>query len=258
MIAKSTMEARLCPYCANSIAEDVVKCPYCKADLAAESVPRWLNRGEPSSDPRVDPNRKKPFPIPAKFIWPAAMLVVALTAFFAGGYTQRSEQLLLAQAYSKQLQAKDQIIQSHEAQLAQTRKQLSENSDQLAELKTKLEASQKELSTAQQRLAVSRREGSTASRPATVARTASRAPDAAAPLPAPARRSAEPAVYETTRETSVYENPSSAARVISRISRGTRLNVVNSTSGWLEVRSRRGNPPGYVPSGDARPIGRVN
>jgi hypothetical protein len=40
--------------------------------------------------------------------------------------------------------------------------------------------------------------------------------------------------------------------VISKIESGTRINVVGSTGGWLEVRSRRGNPPGYVRADDAR------
>jgi septal ring factor EnvC (AmiA/AmiB activator) len=96
--------------------------------------------------------------IPAKFIWPAAMLVVALVAFFAGGYRQRSEQLLSSQTDLKQLQAKDQMIQSQEAQLTQTRQQLNDNSNQLVEMKTKLEESQKELSAIKQRLGAATRE----------------------------------------------------------------------------------------------------
>jgi septal ring factor EnvC (AmiA/AmiB activator) len=190
------------------------------------------------------------------------MLVVALIAFFAGGYIQRSEQLLSSQADLKQLQAKDQMIQSQEAQLAQTRQQLNENSNQLAELKTKLEESQKELMATQQRLGVAAREVDrmNASRSLPARRTASRAPDTAAPLPAPAaaRRTAEPGVYETTQATSVYENPSSAARIISQIARGTRINVISSAGDWLEVRSKHGNPPGYVRSDDARQIARAN
>ncbi|HZA56243.1 MAG TPA: SH3 domain-containing protein, partial [Candidatus Udaeobacter sp.] len=80
-----------------------------------------------------------------------------------------------------------------------------------------------------------------------------------ASVPQPvARRTAEPGVYETTRATSVYENPSSASRVISQISSGTRINVVSSAGGWLEVRSKRGNPPGYVRSDDARLTDRAN
>lgn len=262
MIGKSTTRTRLCPYCANSIAEDATDCSYCKTDFSSQSVPQWLKRDEPSSEPRVgSTSNKKPL-IPSKFIWPAAMLVVALFAFFAGGYIKRSELLLSTQAYLKRLQAKDQMIQSQEAQLAQTRQQLNENSNQLAEMKTKIEESQKELSLTQQRLGVTTREVDrlNASRSVAARRTAARAPDTAASFPAPAaaRRTAGPGVYETTQATSVYEDPSSASRVISQISRGTRINVVSSAGDWLEVRSKRGNPPGYVRSDDARLIGRAN
>jgi len=261
MSGNSTAETRLCPHCANSIAEDATDCRYCKTDFSSQFAPRWLKRDDPSSERRIGSDNYRRSPIPVKFIWMAAMLVVAVIAFFAGGYIHRSELLLSSQAYSKQLQAKDQTIQSQETQLAQTRQQLNENSNQLAGIKTKLEESQKELSAAQQRLGAATRqtEYSNASRSPVARRTASRAPDAAAPLPQPvaARRTA-PGVYETTRPTSVYENPSSAARVISQIDRGTRLNVVSSAGDWLEVRSKRGNPPGYVRSDDARAIGGVN
>ena len=201
-------------------------------------------------------------PIPAKFIWPAAMLVVALIAFLAGVYSQRSAQLLSSQADLKQLQTKDQMIQSQEAQLAQTRQQLGESSNQLAEMKTKLAESQKELTLTKQRLGAAPRKFDrlNASRSVAVRKTASRVPDTAASFPAPAvaRRTAEAGVYETTRETSVYDGPSPASRVISQIGRGTRINVVSSAGDWLEVRSKHGNPPGYVRFDDARLIGRAN
>jgi hypothetical protein len=262
MTEKSTAQVRLCPYCANSIDEDAAKCSYCKADLSSQFVPHWLKRDETSSEPRVGSDSNKKSSLPSKFIWPAAMLVVALIAFFAGGYLQRNRLLLSSQADLKQLQAKDQMIQSQEAQLAQTRQQLNDNSTQLAELKTKLDEREKELSATKQRLGVASREVNrlSSNRSAPVRRTASRAPDTApsAPQPGTARRTAEPAVYETTQPTSVYENPSSSARVITQIGRGTRINVVSSASDWLEVRSKHGNPPGYVRSADARPIGRAN
>jgi hypothetical protein len=261
MIEESTTRMRLCPNCANSIEKDAAKCPYCKTDLSSQFAPQWLKRDERPSEARAGSDNHKRFPIPAQFIWPAAMLVTALSAFFAGGYIQGSRLSQLSQANLKQLQAKDQMIQSQEAQLAQTRQQLNESSNRLAETETKLEENKKELSLAQQRLKAARQvDGLNASRPATVRRTAARAPDAAASLPPPVAvgRTAEPAAYETTRATSVYENPSSAARVISQIGPGTRINVVRSTGDWLEVRSTRGNPPGYVRSDDARQIARAN
>jgi uncharacterized membrane-anchored protein YhcB (DUF1043 family) len=262
MIGESTAQTRLCPYCANSIAADAADCRYCKADFSSQFAPKWLKRGEPSSEARTRSENHKKFSIPAKFIWMGAMLVVALIAFIAGGYMQRSELLLSSQANLKQLQAKDQMIQSQEAQLAQTRQELNDISKQLAEMKTKLEESQKELSLAKQRVSTAARQADrpNASRSPAARRTASRAPDTSASLPQPraASRTAAPGVYETTRATSVYAEPSSAARVVSQIGGGTRINVASAAGGWLEVRSKRGNPPGYVRSDDARLIGGVN
>ena len=262
MIEETTKRTRLCPYCANSIDEDAVKCSYCKADLLSGIAPKWLNRKEPSSEPRIELNSKKKSPIPSKFIWSVAMLVVVLSAFLAGGYIQRSELSALSQANSKQLQVKEQIIQSQQAQLSQLKQQLSENSKNVAEITSKLEESQKAVAATQQRLGAATRETnrSIASRSVPVRRPTWRAPDTTPPLPQPvaARRTVEPGVYETTQATSVYENASSTARVISQIGRGTRLNVVSAGGEWLEVRSNRGNPPGYVRSADARLIGRAN
>ena len=260
MTEETTTRTRLCPSCANSIKEDAAQCPYCNADLVLGTVPKWLNRNGPSSGPRVDMNGKKKFPIPAKFIWSVAALVLVLVAFMAGGYLQRSELSAISQANFKQLQAKDEVIQSQQEQLAQVQKQLSENSNQLAEMKTKFEQNQKALAATQQRLGVLNRETNSlnAARSVAVRRTASRALDTAPPYPRPARRAVEPGVYQTIQATSVYENPSSTARVITQIASGTRLNVVSSTGDWLEVRSKRGNPPGYVRSDDARPIVRTN
>jgi Bacterial SH3 domain len=260
MIGKSTTRTKLCPYCANSVPEDATNCAYCKADFASEIVPQWLKRDKAGSEPRNSSANQKGFSIPPNFVWLAAILIVALAAFFAGGYLQRSQLQLSTQAFSKQLQAKNQMIQTQETQLAQTRQQLNENSTQLAEMKTKLEESQKELAIARQRAGTAARELDRlhASRSQSVTRTASRAPATARSLPPPVARTAEAGVYETTRPTSVYENPSSASTVISQIDKGTRINVVNSTGDWLQVRSKRGNPPGYVRSDDARQIARAN
>jgi hypothetical protein len=190
-----------------------------------------------------------------------AMFVVALIAFFAGSYIQRSELSLSSQANLKQLQAKDQMIQNQETQLAQTRQQLNDRSNELAEMKTKLDESRKELSLAQQRLSAAAHQVDRQNmNRAPIARTnAGRGPSSVASLPQPAaRRTGDAGVYETTRPTSLHENPSSASRVVAQISGGTRINVVNAAGGWLEVHSKRGNPPGYVRSDDARPIGRAN
>jgi len=257
-MTEKSAQTRLCPYCANSIAEDAADCSYCNADLSSQFIPQWLKRDEPSEEPRVaSDNLRKPA-MPEKFIWIGAMLIGALVAFFAGGYMQRSALSLSSQTNLKQLQAKDQMIQSQEEQLAKTRQQLNDDSNQLAEMKNKLEESRNELSLTQQRLAAATRQidHPTNARQSPVAATPSRARDTTvANRPPTARRTAAPGVYETTRMTPLHENPSASSRVIAQIDGGTRLNVVSSTGDWLEVRSKRGNPPGYVRSEDARLLG---
>jgi len=262
MIAESSTQPRLCPNCANSIDEKIEQCPFCKADLVAGIAPTWLNRNDPSSEPRASLEKKKKFPIPAKFIWSFTLLGIVLIAYMAGGYIHRRDLEALSQATSKQLQAKDQIIQSQQDQLTQVQKQLSENSNQLVEMKTKLEQTQKELSAKQQRLVAATREAKTGSvtRSGMVRRTATRGSNTTQSYPQPAvvNQTAEPGVYETTKPTSVHETPSPTSRAISQIGRGTRINVVRASGDWLEVRSKHGNPPGYVRSDDARMIGRTN
>jgi len=261
VIGQSTIRTRLCPQCANTIQEDATNCPYCKADLLSHFVPKWLNRESgPRLASKTSNNRRSS--IPSQFVWIAGMVAVALIAFFAGGYVKRSEFLSSSQANLKEIQAKTQMIQSQEAQLAKTQQQLDENSNQLVETKAKFDQSQKELSQTQQRLGAATRELDRlkSTRSLAAARTVSRAPQAAASFPAPMalRQIAQQGVYETTRATSVYEDPSSASRVLSQINRGTRIDVVSSTGDWLQVRSQHGNPSGYVRSDDARLIARSN
>lgn len=263
MNGDTTAPPQLCPHCANSIAADAEKCPYCAADLPSEfAPPQWLKRNETSSEPRHRLNRLKKLPIPSKYIWSAAMLVAVLSSFVAGFYLQRRELSLLLQNNQQQLKAKDVIIEGQQAQLAQVQQQLTESSNQLGALQSKLDESQKTLSSTQQRLSTASRDtvNSNAARSAAARRTASRAQatTASPTQPVSARRSGEPGVYETTQATKVYENPSSAGRVISQIGRGTRINVVRASGEWLEVRSNRGNPPGFVRADAARPIVRAN
>jgi len=262
MNEESTTGLKLCPNCANSIDANKDECPYCKTNLAAWIAPQWLNRNEASAESRGVPKNHKRFPIPPKYLWYVTVIGIVVFAFLAGGYIQRRQLAAISLSNSKQLQTKDQMIQSQQDQLAQVQKQLSESSNQLAELQTKFEENRKELSAKQQQLVAATREtkNSNATRSGTVRRTATRVPDTSQsyPQPAPVSRTAEPGVYETTKATSVFETPSSSARPISQIGRGTRINVVKAAGDWLEVRSKHGNPPGYVLAADARQIGRVN
>jgi len=261
MIEQTSSDARLCPNCANTIQENAAKCPYCKAEFSADSAPHWLNRNTPVSERPTDLKRSKRSPIAARFVWPAATLLLVLLGFYAGAYIQRREMALTAEAYSKRLQTKDQMIQNQETQMSRLRQQLNENTNQLAELKNKLQESQKTVAATQQHLAAANHqvERLNTTRSAGATRVGSRAASSQSyPAPLPTTRRTEAGVYETVRETSVYDNPSSQARVISQIRGGTRINVVNPRGEWLEVHSKHGNPPGYVRSADARPITRSN
>lgn len=251
---------KLCPHCANSIPEDAGECAYCKGEVSEEFAPSWLQRDDGTARPPMSSRGRNWTSLPSTLLWPGAVLIVAVLAFLAGGYLQRGDRAT-AEAHLKQLQAKDLMLQGQEAQLAQTREKLTETSNLLAEMKTKLEASRKDLASAEQRLAAARQAADSANRAPIARRIASRAPGATpapAPPPASTRQSASSGVYVTTRATAVHEDPSSSSRVISRIEGGTRINVVGSSGGWLEVRSRRGNPPGFVQSNDARPMTGAN
>ncbi|HEY7219655.1 MAG TPA: hypothetical protein VH985_14815 [Candidatus Binatia bacterium] len=52
--------------------------------------------------------------------------------------------------------------------------------------------------------------------------------------------------FETIRSTQVYGGPSENAALIANIGPGMKLNVINSSDGWLEVRSKHGRPPGFI------------
>jgi chromosome segregation ATPase len=60
--------------------------------------------------------------------------------------------------------------------------------------------------------------------------------------PAPSLRG----TFETIRATQVYGGPSENAPLIANIGPGMKLNVVGSSDGWLEIRSRHGRPPGFI------------
>lgn len=60
-------------------------------------------------------------------------------------------------------------------------------------------------------------------------------------------------LYTTTRDTSVFEEPSNSSRKLLTIPKGTTVTVVGSSGGWLEIRSKHGRPPGFVRRDDAVP-----
>ena len=258
--------AKLCPHCANSIALDALKCPYCNAELGPAPAHEWPERSKRSGDPaetnpipRGEKRSVKTFAIIA-----ATILVLALGGIIYVGQWQGSDRLPGVADNSRELQEKDQKIQTLEAELAKLREGNQSSSRQTDELKAKLEESQKDLAAAEKKLAEANREIDrlTSSRVASAPRPAPRSAD---PLPPPApsspalaRRAAEPGVYETVRATTVHEEPSGSARVLTQIARATRVTVVRAVGEWLEVRSKHGNPPGFIRAGDAMFVSRAN
>ncbi len=76
--------------------------------------------------------------------------------------------------------------------------------------------------------------------------------------PASAGRAPLAGTYETTRSTPVYESPSDSANVVANIPGGVRVNVVSAKGAWLEVHSKRGNPPGYIRRQDVTLLEKAN
>ncbi len=61
--------------------------------------------------------------------------------------------------------------------------------------------------------------------------------------------------YEITQTTRVFSAPRADAQLIANIEPGTQVNVVDSRDGWLEIRSKHGRPPGFIPKAAATRIG---
>jgi N-acetylmuramoyl-L-alanine amidase len=59
--------------------------------------------------------------------------------------------------------------------------------------------------------------------------------------------------YETLTDTQVRSGPGLHYPIIADISKGTKLNVVEESKGWLKVESKRGNKPGYVEANLTKP-----
>jgi chromosome segregation ATPase len=62
--------------------------------------------------------------------------------------------------------------------------------------------------------------------------------------------------FETIRATQVFSGPSKNSVVIANVGRGMKLNVVDSSDGWLEIHSKHGRPPGFIRQEAAVRIGK--
>jgi TolA-binding protein len=225
----------------------------------------------------------KRMPKTSKLLSLVGILLAAIVGFVAGGQLQRNELIQSMQDQAHEVQLKERKIKSLESQLAQVQQNPAANS-RLAELETKLAEKQKELTEAQQkptgasseaeRLAATKvapkavpRQTEPAAAPRVATRPVEPSPPARAarpadPIPpastAAAKQGGEPGSYETLRVTTVHEQPINSSRVVAQIDRGTVITVVRSTGDWLEVRSKHGNPPGFVRRDDAMLVARAN
>jgi Tfp pilus assembly protein PilN len=259
-MAYATIQTRLCPHCANSIAVDALNCPYCKADLVLSIVPEWPKHNEDVESVDSPPEKEK-LTVRSKAILVVGLLLFALGVYLVGGNRERSDLEPRLAEQQRGLVERDEKIQSLEAQLAQLRQDHQGSRNEIASLKTKLEETQKEMAAARKRLSEANRghERLASSRAATQ-RPAPRAADslAAPPSPARARRAIEPGNYETMRAAPVYEKPAGSARVVTRIAKGTQVTVVRSIGEWLEIRSKHDNPPGFLRADDVSLISKSN
>jgi hypothetical protein len=241
--------SRLCPHCANSIAEDATQCPYCKAALAEEPTPEWLIRDKHAAEPRPGP-RSATFASKVMLLTGIALCVVA-TGLFALGILGKAESSASRQVLEdkvKELNLKNEQLKATEAELVKARQESEANLKEAETLKARLQESQKGQAAAEVRVKLLQRQlEQRNARPVRVEQRSEPQTPARRPVPArPAGRPADPGLYETTRATEVHEQPAESSRIISRISKGTRINVVRSDGEWLEIVSKRGNPPGFV------------
>lgn len=261
-MTESTVPIRLCPHCANSIALDAVTCPYCKASLDAAREPQW-----PSPPAQavvaVRPERGR-----KGLLW--ALIPLALLALAGGGYLvmgqlDGAKQTELLAAKDRAVRESAEKVKALEAELARSREELKSSAAQIAEFKSKFSEQDKLLVEAYNRIKGMSRDADRPANRASAAPPPARPRDPVPPAPAvtPAppsapRRAGELGVYETVRATSVHEEPLAGSRVVSRIAGGTQITVVRVAGEWLEVRSKQGNPPGFVRADDAMLISRAN
>lgn len=190
------------------------------------------------------------------------LLLFALGVYMVGGNRERSDFAEELRNKEEDVRDKDDKIKTLEAELVQLRQQGQRTADEITDLRSKLSANEKDLTSAQSRLSEANREIDrlsssrlAAARPARSAEPpAQTAPNSNSRSP----RIAEPGLYETTRPTSVYEEPAASSRVMSQIGKGTKVTVVRSAGDWLEIRSKHGNPSGYIRSDDAALLSRSN
>jgi hypothetical protein len=261
LVGVSTVASRLCPHCANSITEDAAQCPYCQAEVEPAPSPEWLIRDEGPFETRPWIREKAVAP-KVVLITGIVLCVLAAALFGLGilGNTYSSATRGLLDQKTKELQAKEEHIKAIESELNKVRLENADITKEAVALKARVEGRQKELAASEQRLSAAKREmerASTRRAPVEPRSNSGRVERTAAPAP-PTQRPTQPGVYETLRATEVHARPVQSSRVITRIGGGTRINVVRGEGDWLEVVSKRGNPPGFILRDHAKSVSTSN
>lgn len=187
--------------------------------------------------------------IPKHYGYVVALLVLAIGAVLAWNYLLGPKSgpggvTGPRQEGNKELEEKERQIRALDDQIAQLRKELEASSNKVAELQARLEQMSKTLSSKQQKMAAAVRPAERSTPPSQpLEEKVARPVEPSAPI---WRKPAEPGSYEVIRPTGVFAEPSDASRKVSTVKRGTRVTVVGSVGDWLEVRSKHGNPPGFI------------
>jgi hypothetical protein len=244
---------KLCPHCANPIDEDVRICPFCKGSVERRG---WVLQGtgeKADSVPSREAEEEKKGSVLKMIVYLLVVVVVVIGAFLAGWLVPKSERgsgltAPSLEGQGQETREKNRQIEQLDSQIAQLRKELEGSSTEAAELRARLEKTDRALSSAQERSKSVSREGRGSTSPGQPAGGTARAE----PVPAGVgQKTAEPGSYEVIRTTTVFEGPSDSFRRVATITQGTRVNIVGSAGDWLEVRSKRGNPPGFINREDA-------
>jgi uncharacterized coiled-coil protein SlyX len=128
------------------------------------------------------------------------------------------------------LEEKQKTIEALQDDVTELRKELDESSKHIAKLQARLDDTRLRYSDNQSDARLSPRDGLTR--------------ESTQQVPAD--------IYETSRPTSVYNEPSEFSRKVATITEGTIVTVVGYSGEWLQIRSRHGNPPGFIHRKDIR------
>jgi hypothetical protein len=229
--------------------------------LMTAAEPEWPEREDDHNQPAATPEKEK-LTVRSKAILVLGLLVFALGVYLVGGNLERQDLRPQMAEQEKALSDRDNRIKSLESQLAELRQNNQGTTKQIEQLKAKLDQSEKDRAAAPRRLATVNKEidRSSTGRVARGPRPAVRTSDPPVSSPASSRSSVgtEPRTYETLRSTPVYEEPANSSRVVAQITKGTQIAVVGSSGGWLEVRSKHGQPPGFIRADDAMFVSKAN